>query len=164
MVYADKARQQPELVLTGSTNLSLTGLYVNANHVLVFDDREIAGVYADVFQKGWTTKVRRTAFAESALATNTHNFAPLNTGPIEIDFSPHLPTDKDKVLGRIVERIARGSATGNSSPDQICTVSVRFRLSSAPPHNAGSIITEQEIAAHIQLLPVTGRFILECHA
>ncbi|AJC22313.1 phospholipase D-like domain-containing protein [Pandoraea pulmonicola] len=116
VVYADKARQQPELVLTGSTNLSLTGLYVNANHVLVFDDRAIAGVYADVFQEAWTTKVHRATFAESSLATTTHNFAPLNTGPIEIDFSPHLPADKDKVLGRIVERIAHErEVVGNGS-------------------------------------------------
>ncbi|MGC7403165.1 phospholipase D-like domain-containing protein [Pandoraea pneumonica] len=109
VVYADKARQQPELVLTGSTNLSITGLYVNANHVLVFDDPAIAGVYASAFQAAWTTKVQRAAFAESALATTTHSFTPANTGAVDIDFSPHLPADKDKVLGRIVARIEQES-------------------------------------------------------
>jgi hypothetical protein len=35
-------------VLTGSTNFSLTGLYVNANHVLVFEDANVAGHYDQV--------------------------------------------------------------------------------------------------------------------
>ena len=28
----------PTKVMTGSTNFSVTGLYVNSNHVLIFDD------------------------------------------------------------------------------------------------------------------------------
>ena len=36
-------------VMTGSTNLSVTGLYVNSNHVIVFDDPVVAGKYAEVF-------------------------------------------------------------------------------------------------------------------
>ena len=40
-------------VLTGSTNFSLTGLYVNANHVLLFEDADVAGHYDEVFEKSW---------------------------------------------------------------------------------------------------------------
>ena len=40
-------------VLTGSTNFSVTGLYVNSNHVLIFDDAKVAGVYASVFNEAW---------------------------------------------------------------------------------------------------------------
>jgi phosphatidylserine/phosphatidylglycerophosphate/cardiolipin synthase-like enzyme len=105
VVYADKARRQPELVLTGSTNFSITGLYVNANHVLVFEDPTVARVYADTFQKAWETEVRAAAFARSTLATTTHSFSLSGCGQTEIDFSPHLQADKDKVLGRIVDRI-----------------------------------------------------------
>ena len=36
----------PIRVLTGSTNFSITGLYVNANHVLVFEDNNVAAKYA----------------------------------------------------------------------------------------------------------------------
>jgi phosphatidylserine/phosphatidylglycerophosphate/cardiolipin synthase-like enzyme len=36
-------------VLTGSTNFSVTGLYVNSNHVLVFNDPDVAGTYAQIF-------------------------------------------------------------------------------------------------------------------
>jgi phosphatidylserine/phosphatidylglycerophosphate/cardiolipin synthase-like enzyme len=116
VVFADESRKQPELILTGSTNLSVTGLYVNANHVLVFEDQAIAQAYADAFQKAWETNVHQTAFAESALATTTHNFTPADTGQIMIDFSPHLPADKDKVLARIVDRIQHESQVdGNGS-------------------------------------------------
>ncbi len=44
----------PIQVLTGSTNFSVTGLYVNANHVLVFDDHAIASEYAKVFEQSWS--------------------------------------------------------------------------------------------------------------
>src|SRR5262249_42646826 len=40
-------------VLTGSTNFSITGLYVNANHVLVFDDAGVAAQYSKVFDASW---------------------------------------------------------------------------------------------------------------
>src|SRR4029077_10755904 len=36
----------PLKVLTGSTNFSITGLYVNSNHVLIFNDREVTKAYA----------------------------------------------------------------------------------------------------------------------
>ena len=39
-------------VLTGSTNFSVTGLYVNSNHVLIFDDAKVAGIYASRVQRG----------------------------------------------------------------------------------------------------------------
>jgi hypothetical protein len=105
IVYADRKRQKPVLVLTGSTNFSITGLYVNANHILVFDDPAIAGVYAQVFQKAWDTRVAAAAFARSPLATTTHAFTPARAGKVEVDFSPHTAADKDKVLGRIVARL-----------------------------------------------------------
>src|SRR4029077_5669379 len=40
-------------VLTGSTNFSVTGMYVNSNHVIVFNDAEVAREYAAVFEESW---------------------------------------------------------------------------------------------------------------
>ena len=40
-------------VLTGSTNFSITGLCVNANHVLLFDRPNVAKYYSDVFNNVW---------------------------------------------------------------------------------------------------------------
>jgi hypothetical protein len=60
----------PRTVLTGSTNFSVSGMYVNANHVLVFDDRDVAGIYSGVFNQAWDTDVKQAAFAQSRWGTD----------------------------------------------------------------------------------------------
>jgi hypothetical protein len=52
----------------------VTGLYVNANHVLVFDDRQVAATYADVFNEAWTTDVKASPFAQSEWASKAFSF------------------------------------------------------------------------------------------
>src|SRR5262249_54979885 len=42
-----------QTVLTGSTNFSVTGLYVNSNHLLVFNNPVVAAKYADLFNEAW---------------------------------------------------------------------------------------------------------------
>ncbi len=56
----------PVKVLTGSTNFSLRGLYIQANNALVFHDGAVTGKYADVFEAYWTapSKFRRNALAK----------------------------------------------------------------------------------------------------
>src|SRR6185436_13122259 len=46
-------------VLTGSTNFSVTGLYVNSNHILVFNDPDVAAAYAGVFDQAWKDDVAK---------------------------------------------------------------------------------------------------------
>src|SRR5262249_10014371 len=48
-VIIKKKRGAPIRVLTGSTNFSVTGLYVNANNVLVFDEPLVAAKYGEAF-------------------------------------------------------------------------------------------------------------------
>lgn len=103
-------------VITGSTNFSVTGFYVNSNHVLRFDEPEIAGLYADMFQHVWDSDVRANAFVSSPFATVAHQFgAPLPK--IEVNFSPHTRADAERVLGELVARIdaERESAPGKRS-------------------------------------------------
>jgi hypothetical protein len=101
-------------VLTGSTNFSLTGLYVNANHVLVFEDANVAAHYDEVFEQSWKVlsgiskwpnKASATAFAGTALATQPYRppagFAPA----MQITFSPHTAADVNTILGGIADRI-----------------------------------------------------------
>jgi phosphatidylserine/phosphatidylglycerophosphate/cardiolipin synthase-like enzyme len=38
-------------VLSGSANFSIRGLYVQSNNVFVFDDAQIAGLYAQAFDQ-----------------------------------------------------------------------------------------------------------------
>jgi hypothetical protein len=111
-------------VLTGSTNFSLTGLYVNANHVLVFEDAEVAGHYDEVFDKSWQALSGITkwpsgpaaaAFSSTSLATQTYESRAGFVPKMSITFSPHTPADVDKILGGMADRIEQEthSAKGN---------------------------------------------------
>src|SRR5262245_10709484 len=75
-------------VLTGSTNFSVTGLYVNSNHILVFHDPTVAAKYAEVFASVWTGDVK-IAFSKTKLAAETFAIASKQTPQTEITFSPH---------------------------------------------------------------------------
>ena len=110
-------------VLTGSTNFSLTGLYVNANHVLVFQDANVAGHYDEVFEKSWQvlksnkspSKAAAAAFSNTDLATQPYESQADFVPKMEITFSPHTSADVDKVLGGISDRVIQEthSAKGN---------------------------------------------------
>jgi len=111
-------------VLTGSTNFSLTGLYVNANHVLVFEDANVAGHYDEVFEKSWQamsgitnwpSKAAASAFSGTALATQPYESQAGFVPKMQITFSPHSVDDAGKVIGGMADRIQQEthSAKGN---------------------------------------------------
>jgi PLD-like domain len=100
VVYDDDG---PVRVLTGSTNFSVTGLYVNSNHVLVFDDRKIAQTYADVFEAAWVGEVKLKAALTSPLSSEKVVFAKPST---EITFAPHSEQFATEVLSQLAHRIA----------------------------------------------------------
>jgi PLD-like domain len=92
-------------VLTGSTNFSVTGLYVNSNHVLVFDDPAVAEEYAKVFQTAWDGEVARAAFVATDLARDTFSVDNADTPSTQITFSPHEKKVAQEILGGLVTRI-----------------------------------------------------------
>jgi hypothetical protein len=94
----------PAKVLTGSTNFSITGLYVNSNHVLLFDDAGVAGLYAQVFEQAWNTDLDSVAFRDSALAKTEHVFGGGGLPAMRINFSPHTMAVARQVLGKLVTR------------------------------------------------------------
>lgn len=92
-------------VLAGSTNFSVTGMYVNSNHVLVFEDPEVAGLYADVFAEAWADGVSKSKFAHSACANVERTLAETADRPtMSVTFSPHLEPFARTRLGEIVDR------------------------------------------------------------
>ena len=91
-------------VLTGSTNFSVTGLYVNANHVLVFPKGPVASKYADVFQTVWDDDVSRAAYLESDLASETFT-VPEPPPSATITFAPHAKDFAGQLLDAVVSRI-----------------------------------------------------------
>jgi hypothetical protein len=108
-------------VLTGSTNFSVNGLYVNANHVLVLDDRTVAAEYARVFEESWQilkqypTKKSAGVFSATPLATKPFTFQGSSVPRMSINFSPHSESYAGKILTAVSGRIgaekqaARGS-------------------------------------------------------
>ena len=92
-------RDGPRTVLTGSTNFSVTGLYVNANHVLVFDDRQVAATYSQVFNEAWTTGVKRPIRQFPWAAKHSPSAATGSaTPPTTVTFAPHTPAFADAIL------------------------------------------------------------------
>jgi phosphatidylserine/phosphatidylglycerophosphate/cardiolipin synthase-like enzyme len=104
-------------VLTGSTNFSVTGLYVNSNHVLIFDDAKVAGIYASVFKEAWDDEVKTAAFAASEWATQSFSFGSGSVPKTSITFSPHNEEFAGEILDGLVQRIAaegkKGTKTGS---------------------------------------------------
>ncbi|HEX6205341.1 MAG TPA: phospholipase D-like domain-containing protein [Solirubrobacterales bacterium] len=98
-------------VLTGATNFSATGLYVNSNHVLVFDDKSTAEKYAELFQQVWDDEVEAAPFIASELSAE--EFSPPRTvkPPRKITFAPHSKEVATGLLDGIVARIDAEAAT-----------------------------------------------------
>jgi phospholipase D-like protein len=110
-----------EKVLTGSTNFSVSGLYVNSNHVLVFDDEPTARRYADLFQQVWEQEVKTTPFVASPLSAE--KFSPDAAAPPRtITFSPH---EKEVAAGLLDGIVARVAAEGAKHDE---TASVLFAV------------------------------------
>ena len=94
----------PKKVLLGSTNFSVTGMYVNSNHVVIFNDVSVAQTYAAVFEESWNDDVKMT-FSNSLSATQIFSFGSDTVPKTNITFSPHQPTFALSNLKIISDRI-----------------------------------------------------------
>lgn len=92
-------------VLTGSTNFSITGLYVNSNHVIVVNDSGIADKYAQSFNEAWNGHLNNRSFAGSETATQTFEFSGNGLPDMNITFSPHNDSFSLKRLTDISARV-----------------------------------------------------------
>jgi len=112
LIISDKSG--PVKVLTGSTNFSITGLYVNSNHVVVFNYAKVAAIYAQVFGDAWNGKVSKK-FQNSPEANQPFRLLSGTAPIVEINFSPHKEDYAKKVLGEIAQRIDQeGTRNGGS--------------------------------------------------
>lgn len=105
----------PQKVLTGSTNFSVTGLYVNSNHVLVFDDAKVAGWYSKIFNLAWQQEVKAPAFRKTPEAATTFALGPAASPKVEITFSPHDEPFAKQVLDGIAARIDQEGKAGKTT-------------------------------------------------
>jgi phosphatidylserine/phosphatidylglycerophosphate/cardiolipin synthase-like enzyme len=104
-VFIVSNKQVARTVLTGSTNFSVTGLYVNSNHVLVFDDAKVAAKYAEVFEAVWTDKVSGPKFKKSPLSATPFSISSKTVPATDITFAPHTDTVATQGLDAIVKRV-----------------------------------------------------------
>ena len=95
-------------VLTGSTNFSLRGLYVQANNVLVFDSAIVAGWFETAFEQSWTSAGMKS-FASSDIAKDWHELPDDGLPPGAIAFSPHSSADVS--LKRVSDAIGGASSS-----------------------------------------------------
>ncbi len=76
-------------VLTGSTNFSITGLYVNANHVVVFDNAAIAGDYGTAFQVAFDADLKLGPFEANAISQTELDLTEPGLPAVKLSFAPH---------------------------------------------------------------------------
>jgi phosphatidylserine/phosphatidylglycerophosphate/cardiolipin synthase-like enzyme len=109
-----KTANSPKYVLTGSTNFSVTGLYVNSNHVLVYRDTKVAQLYAGLFKQVWDEDVKLRPFVTTPLSLETFSSGTKGTPKTVFTFAPHDQTTTTKVLKTITSRIAAEGKKGKT--------------------------------------------------
>jgi hypothetical protein len=96
-VFIRKRNGVAEAVLTGSTNFTIRGLYVQANSVLVFEDPRVAGLYAQAFDQAWSSS-STAEFRKSSIAKDWHDVR-IGGTRYAFSFAPHekpYPLDEIK--------------------------------------------------------------------
>ena len=104
-VLIQKLNNTPVKVLTGSTNFSTNGLYINANHVMILADPDVAQLYEDVFAASFGTD-KMASFKNTSLAKDGHVFSKAGLPDMTIRFSPHtaaVAKDEIKVITKRVK-------------------------------------------------------------
>ncbi|HPG38527.1 MAG TPA: phospholipase D-like domain-containing protein [bacterium] len=91
-------------VLTGSTNFSTNGLYINSNHVLIINNENVAQLYNEVFDESFGVAKMKT-FKGSKYSTNDFIFKEAAIPEMTITFAPHPKDAADRIFNRIKNRI-----------------------------------------------------------
>ena len=108
-VFIQRKGSNAVKVLTGSTNLTTNGLYINANHVIIFNNPKVAQLYADVFDESFG-KERMSTFKQTKLAKTDYVIHEQQLPDLTIHFSPHLKEVADKLFGAISKRIEKAES------------------------------------------------------
>ncbi|MCO5950619.1 hypothetical protein [Mucilaginibacter flavidus] len=100
------ATRTPVKLLSGSTNFSVTGMYVNSNHVIVFNHPDVISLYQRLFNEAWTDKASAPKFKATDLPTKDFAFNDPALPPMSITFAPHTQTQAKANLDKITARVA----------------------------------------------------------
>ena len=97
---------QPVRVLTGSTNFSLRGLYIQANNALVFDSPEVAAKYGELFDAYWISPKK---FRQNPLSQQWWVVRDEAGSRVSLCFSPH--SDSSLSLNPIARTIEEAESS-----------------------------------------------------
>jgi phosphatidylserine/phosphatidylglycerophosphate/cardiolipin synthase-like enzyme len=103
-VMIQKKNGKAVKVLTGSTNFSTNGFYINANHIIIFDNQKVAQLYSDVFNDSFGQELMNT-FKLTKWATDDFIFESNQTPDITIRFAPHDKDTATKIFNSISTKI-----------------------------------------------------------
>ena len=109
-VFIQLKKNKAVKVLTGSANFSTNGLYVNSNHVLIFDNKKVAQWYSDVFDNSFGEEMMK-AFKGSKYSVDDNQLEEKRNPEMTITFAPHTRTDANRIFDRISNRILKASNT-----------------------------------------------------
>jgi len=95
-------------VLTGSTNFTLNGLYINANHILILTQPEALKFYKQLFDESIGENPRKN-FPKSELAAS---LIPISSSPkMSAGFSPHKREVAVEILKTLNDRISLAASS-----------------------------------------------------
>jgi phosphatidylserine/phosphatidylglycerophosphate/cardiolipin synthase-like enzyme len=97
-------------VLTGSANFSTNGLYVNSNHVIIINNKNIAQLYSNVFDASFGNTFMKD-FKGSKCSSPDNAFNEKSIGEMNITFAPHSRNDAKQIFDRISARILKEGNT-----------------------------------------------------
>lgn len=103
-IFIQKLNGKPVKVLTGSTNFSTNGVYINANHVILFNNEKVATLYETIFEKSFG-QLLMDKFASIPEALNDNEVSETKLPKMTIRFSPHTKTVTDKFFKLINAKI-----------------------------------------------------------
>ncbi len=86
-VFIQRTGSSAVKVLTGSTNFTTNGMYINANHVIIFNNKNAAQLYADVFDASLSKKLMGD-FKQTKLAKTEYPVTEQQLPDMTIRFSP----------------------------------------------------------------------------
>jgi hypothetical protein len=101
----------PIKVLPGSTNFSITGLCVNANHIAVFNDYGIARLYHEIFDASWGEEKMKEFSNTNYASAMSFTFTNANQNSIDITFSPHKAKAAETILNKVTQSINNASSS-----------------------------------------------------
>ena len=104
-VFILKKNDKPVKVITGSTNFSTNGFYINANHLIIFNNTKVADLYEQVFEKSFGQPLMND-FKETDLAIKDFSFKGKDLPEMVIRFSPHSKAVADNFFTSISNSIS----------------------------------------------------------